>query len=102
MKTVFYPFFDITEFGKSDAENMSILRFFTPQDINEARLTGGPLARRQKSALDKTIPATMAKTVETGRLDAFRLDWMPGQPRHISMLLISAVLSSITVSALMK
>ena len=60
---------------------MSILRFFTPQDINEARLTGGPLARRQKSALDMTIPATMAKTIETGRLDAFRLDWKPGQPK---------------------
>ena len=60
---------------------MSISHYSTPQDINEARLTGGALARRQQTALASTIPATMAKIIATGRLDAFRLDWKPGQPK---------------------
>ena len=60
---------------------MAISHYSTPQDINEARLTGGALARRQQTALMSTIPATMAKIIATGRLDAFRLDWKPGQPK---------------------
>ena len=61
-------------------------RYTTPQDINEARLTAGPLARRQRIALDTTIPATMAKTIETGRLDAFRLQWRPDQPHAMEKM----------------
>ena len=35
-------------------------------------------APRIQSCLDGTIPATIAKTIETGRIDAFRLNWKPG------------------------
>ena len=28
------------------------------------------------------IPATIAKTIETGRIDAFRLNWKPGMPNQ--------------------
>ncbi|MBO4620855.1 MAG: glycoside hydrolase family 127 protein [Victivallales bacterium] len=60
---------------------MPLVKYSTPTDLKEARFTGGLLARRQQTALDTTIPATMAKTIETGRLDAFRLTWRPGQPK---------------------
>ena len=70
----------------SNPMNNLISQYATPQDINEARFTAGPLARRQQTALDTTIPATMTKTIDTGRLDAFRLRWRPDQPQALEKM----------------
>ena len=59
---------------------MTMVKFDSTIGVGEARLIGGFLKERQQTALDSTIPATMEKTVSTGRLDAFKLDWKPGMP----------------------
>lgn len=38
-------------------------------------------AGRVRQCLDRTIPAAMERIVETGRLDAFRLQWRPGMDK---------------------
>jgi hypothetical protein len=58
------------------------MKTYSPLPVHDLKLTAGPLKRRQETALRATIPATMAKTIETGRLDAFSLQWKEGMEKQ--------------------
>ena len=48
--------------------------------FDRVKLCDPVFAPRIRECLDGTIPASIAKTRETGRIDAFRLDWKEGMP----------------------
>ena len=45
------------------------------------KLSDPVFAERLEACIKNTIPAAMSKIVETGRLDAFRLNWQEGQDK---------------------
>lgn len=52
--------------------------------LKDIRIESGFWAERQATNRDRTIPAIYHQLEFTGRLDAWRLDWKPGQPKpHI-------------------
>lgn len=55
-----------------------------PQPIlwHDVQIDGGFWADRQTTNRDKTIPAVYHQTKITGRLDAWKLDWKPGDPHE--------------------
>jgi DUF1680 family protein len=55
-----------------------------PIDLRAVRVTGGFFGRLQETVRTRTLPHIYRWLVQSGRLDAFRLDWHPGQPEpHI-------------------
>ena len=55
-----------------------------PVSIKNVAIDGGFWAERQAVNRDRTIPAITHQMDTTGRLDAWKLDWQPGQkPPHI-------------------
>ena len=56
------------------------MRKYNRPSLLNVRLSDPIFAGRVKACIEETIPATMAKTIETGRLDAFRLNWKEGMP----------------------
>lgn len=57
-----------------------------PKSVSSANVEigGGFWGERQTTNRDRTIPAIYHQMKITGRLDAWRLDWQPGQPKpHI-------------------
>lgn len=52
--------------------------------LPKVEIENGFLGERQKTNRDRTIPAIYYQMKKTGRLDAWRLDWQPDQPKpHI-------------------
>ena len=51
-----------------------------PFDLANVKITDGLWAQRQKVNSEVTIPYEYKQCKATGRLDAFKLDWKPGQP----------------------
>ena len=56
------------------------MRRFNRPALCDVRPADPVFAKRIATGIARTIPAAMEKTVETGRLDAFRLNWQEGQP----------------------
>ena len=56
------------------------MRKFNRPALCDVRAADPVFAKRINACIEGTIPAAMEKTVETGRLDAFRLNWQEGQP----------------------
>ncbi|MBR4075427.1 MAG: glycoside hydrolase family 127 protein, partial [Lentisphaeria bacterium] len=56
------------------------MRKFNRPALCDVRPADPVFAKRIATGIARTIPAAMEKTVETGRLDAFRLNWQEGQP----------------------
>ena len=50
-------------------------------ELSEVRLQDGFLAPRQYSNGKVTIPSAVRQCRDTGRIDAFRLQWRPGMPK---------------------
>ncbi len=51
---------------------------------HDVHIDGGFWGERQATNRDRTIPAVYHQTKITGRLDAWKMDWKPGQPEpHI-------------------
>ena len=57
------------------------MRKFNRPAVCDVRPADPVFAQRINACIEGTIPATMAKTVETGRLDAFRLNWQEGNDK---------------------
>ncbi len=53
---------------------------FTPSPLGAARLRDRVLAPRITACREVTIPSSLRRCDETGRLAAFRLEWKPGMP----------------------
>lgn len=53
-----------------------------PVGWRRVRLTGGFLAERQRVNRTASLQAVYDHLKSTGRIDAFRLDWRPGQPNE--------------------
>jgi hypothetical protein len=51
-----------------------------PVPLNRARFTGGFWGPRLRTNRESTLPLQYERLKETGRIDAFRLDWEPGKP----------------------
>lgn len=61
------------------------MRRFSPPALTAVSLNDPVMSPRQKKCYQATIPQCIKQTVETGRIDAFRLDWkegMPNQPHY--------------------
>ncbi|MFN8498656.1 MAG: glycoside hydrolase family 127 protein [Anaerolineae bacterium] len=52
---------------------------WTPVPWTRVTLDGGLWGERQRVNRERTIPAVYRQLKDTGRLDAFRLDWQPGR-----------------------
>lgn len=57
------------------------MSIYTRPGVTDVRPTDPVFARRIQACIDGTIPETIAKTEETGRIDAFRLNWRPGMAK---------------------
>lgn len=53
-----------------------------PVCLKEVTLTSGFLKQRQDTNRKVTLPMELEQCRRTGRLDAFTLDWTPGQPKQ--------------------
>ncbi len=51
-----------------------------PIPLSDSKITGGFWKARQDVKRDVSIPATYTQLANTGRIDAFKLDWKPGMP----------------------
>ncbi|MBR2435661.1 MAG: glycoside hydrolase family 127 protein [Lentisphaeria bacterium] len=57
------------------------MSIYTRPGVTDVRPADPVFARRIQACIDGTIPETIAKTEETGRIDAFRLNWRPGMAK---------------------
>ncbi len=53
---------------------------YSPIPFTAVQILPGFWQQRQKVNRDRTIPIEYQQCKDTGRIDAFRLDWKPGQP----------------------
>ena len=58
------------------------MKEYQPAAIQEIRLQDPFFSGRIRINNDVTLPANVRKCRETGRIDAFRLDWKPGMPNQ--------------------
>ncbi|MDD3155603.1 MAG: glycoside hydrolase family 127 protein [Victivallaceae bacterium] len=58
------------------------MRLSANTPIGDVVLCDAVLAPRMKQCFSVTIPSALEKCRETGRIDAFKLDWKPGMPRQ--------------------
>ncbi len=56
------------------------MKRFAPAGIADVKLSDPYLSPRQRAGYEVTIPASIAQSHRTGRIEAFKLDWKPGQP----------------------
>ena len=59
---------------------MSTTRQFRPTPLEKVDITDSFWAPRQETNRTVTLPIQYQQCKETGRIDAFRLDWKPGDP----------------------
>ena len=52
---------------------------WAPVPWNRVTLDGGLWGERQRVNRERTLPAVYRQLKDTGRIDAFRLNWRPGQ-----------------------
>ena len=57
-------------------------RKMRPVPLKRVAITGGLLEQRQTVNRERTLPANHKQLLDTGRIDAFRLQWKPGQPNE--------------------
>lgn len=57
------------------------MKKFRDVPLSAVKLTDNILANRLETCIKVTIPSALAKCKETGRLDAFKLDWVPGKEK---------------------
>ena len=50
--------------------------------LTDVRLQDGFLAPRQHTNGKVTLPSAVQKCHDTGHVDAFRMQWRPGMPKH--------------------
>ncbi len=55
---------------------------FVSAPVTAVRLADPVLANRLETGYRSTIPATVEKCRETGRIDSFKLEWKPGMPHE--------------------
>ena len=55
---------------------------YVPAQINAVRLSDPYLAPRMAANYQVTIPSSIRKCHETGRIEAFKLNWKPGMPNQ--------------------
>jgi len=55
---------------------------FSPIEPTAVKLSDPVFAERISACRSATIPSSVEKCRETGRIDAFRLDWKPGMPKQ--------------------
>ena len=58
------------------------MKKYTPPSITAVRLADSYLAPRMTANYEVTIPSSIRKCHETGRIEAFKLDWKPGMPNQ--------------------
>ncbi len=61
---------------------MKKMKPYQPVSIQEVRLKDCFFSDRIRTNNDVTLPANVRKCRETGRIDAFRLNWKPGMPNQ--------------------
>ncbi len=61
---------------------MMNMKQYHPASIQEIRLKDCFFSNRIRTNNDVTLPANVRKCRETGRVDAFRLNWKPGMPNQ--------------------
>ena len=61
---------------------MMNMKQYHPTSIQEIRLKDCFFSDRIRTNNDVTLPANVRKCRETGRVDAFRLNWKPGMPNQ--------------------
>ena len=61
---------------------MKRLPMFTSPAISHVAVSDPFLRPRMDANRASTIPSSLRKCRETGRIDAFRLDWKPGMPNE--------------------
>ena len=64
------------------------MRKYNRPSLSDIRVQDPVFAARVRTCIERTVPANMEKIVETGRLDAFRLNWQEGNEKkpHIYCL----------------
>lgn len=61
---------------------MACKKLFSTPEISTVALTDKYLSIRVERNHSSTIPSSVAKCYETGRIDAFKLNWKPGKPNQ--------------------
>lgn len=64
----------------NSASNEKALRKLTPISMGRVSIDDAFWSPRMRTNVERTIPYEFEKCRDTGRLDAFRLDWKPGMP----------------------
>ena len=76
------------------------LRWLRPLDVKDVTIDGGFWGKRQRINHEATIPAVYRQCRQTGRIDAFRLDWQPGRRRQPHVFWDSDVAKWVEAAAL--
>ncbi len=61
--------------------NIDSKKGLTPPTIQDVKVTGGFWAHAQDTNANTTLPIEYEQCKQTGRIDAFRLDWTPDSNR---------------------
>jgi len=76
------------------------LRRLKPLDVEAVTIDGGFWGERQRINRQATIPIVYRRCRQTGRIDAFRLDWRPGRRRQPHIFWDSDVAKWVEAAAL--